>query len=79
MKKPKIHYDKKIDALYIFLRSGIEERFEDLSKDITVEYDKNDNPIGIEIFNASKVLGSKLGIRKSDESNGLIAIPHKIR
>lgn len=79
MKKPKIHYDKKIDALYIFLRSGIEERFEDLSKEITVEYDKNDNPIGIEIFNASKVLGSKLGIRKSDESNGLIAVPHKIR
>lgn len=79
MKKPKIHYDKKIDALYIFLRPGIEERFEDLSENITVEYDKNDKPIGIEIFNASKVLGSKLGIRKTDESAGSIAIPHTIR
>ena len=79
MKKSKIHYDKKTDALYIFLRSGIEERFEDLSEDITVEYDKNDEPIGIEIFNASKVLGSKLGVGKSDESIQSVAIPHKIR
>ena len=79
MKKPKIHYDKKTDALYIFLRPGIEERFEDLSKDITVEYDKNDEPIGIEIFNASKVLGSKLGVGRSDESIQSVAIPHKIQ
>lgn len=79
MKKPKIHYDKKIDALYIFLRPGIEEKFEDLSENITVEYDKHDKPIGIEIFNASQVLGSKLGIRKPDESVQSIAIPHRIR
>lgn len=79
MKKPKIHYDKKIDALYIFLKPGIEERFEDLSKDITVEYDKNDNPIGIEIFNASKILGSKLGLRQPDDSIQSVAIPHRIR
>lgn len=78
MKKGQIFYDKKIDALYIFLRPGIEERFEDLSKNITIEYDKNDKPIGIEIFNASKVLGSKLGLRV-DESVRSIAIPHKIR
>ncbi|MBI2338030.1 DUF2283 domain-containing protein [Candidatus Daviesbacteria bacterium] len=46
--------------LYIFLRPGIEERFEDLSDNITVEYDKKDRPIGIEIFHASKILGEKL-------------------
>ena len=79
MKKPNIHYDKKTDALYIFLKPGIEERFEDLSKDITVEYDKNDKPIGIEIFHASSVLGSKFGVRKSDESIQSVAIPHRIR
>ena len=77
MKKPKIHYDKKLDSIYIFLSPGIEERFEDLSKDITVEYDKNDKPIGIEIFNASKVLGSKFGIRQ--DSTQPIAVPHRIR
>ncbi|MBI2018863.1 DUF2283 domain-containing protein [Candidatus Daviesbacteria bacterium] len=79
MKKPKIHYDKKTDAIYIFLRPGVEERFEDLSENITVEYDKNDKPIGIEIFNASKVVGSKLGVRKTDESIQSVAVPHKIR
>ncbi len=60
MKKTKINYDKKLDALYIFLRPGIEERFEDISENITVEYDKDDKPIGIEIFNASEILGEKL-------------------
>ena len=72
MKKSKINYDRKKDILYIFLRSGIEERFEDLSKNITVEYDKNDKPIGIEIFNASEVLGEK--VFKSPQKNVQIAI-----
>ena len=59
MRKAKINYDKKKDILYIILRAGVEERFEDISKDITVEYDAKDRPIGIEIFNASKVLPSQ--------------------
>lgn len=56
MKKSKINYDRKKDILYIMLREGVEERFEDISKDITVEYDSKDRPIGIEIFNASQIL-----------------------
>lgn len=59
MKKAKINYDKKKDILYIVLNQGVEERFEDISKNITVEYDAKDRPIGIEIFNASKVLPSR--------------------
>lgn len=59
MKKSKINYDRKKDILYIMLREGVEERFEDISKDITVEYDDKDRPIGIEIFNASKILPAK--------------------
>lgn len=78
MNKTKINYDKKKDIIYIFLRTGVEERFEDVSKNITVEYDKNDKPIGIEIFNASEVLGSKLGVRKASDSLQSIVIPHKI-
>lgn len=72
MKKSKINYDRKKDILYIFLRSGIEERFEDISKNITVEYDRNDKPIGIEIFNASEILGEKLF--KSPQKNIQISI-----
>ncbi|MDP2632943.1 MAG: DUF2283 domain-containing protein [Candidatus Curtissbacteria bacterium] len=56
MKKTKINYDNKKDILYIMLRKGKEERFEDISENITVEYDAKDRPIGIEIFNASKIL-----------------------
>ncbi len=52
----KVSYDKKKDIVYIFLKEGVEERFEDISENITVEYDADDRPIGIEIFNASKVL-----------------------
>lgn len=56
IKQTKVSYDKKKDILYIMLRGGVEERFEDVSENITVEYDAKDRPIGIEIFNASKVL-----------------------
>lgn len=56
MKKTKISYDKKKDILCIMLKKGVEERFEDISEDITVEYDAENKPIGIEIFNASKIL-----------------------
>jgi len=55
MKKTKISYDRKKDILYIMLRRGTEERFEDISENVTVEYDANDRPIGIEIFNASQI------------------------
>ena len=58
-KKNKISYDKKKDILYIMLRKGVEERFEDISENITVEYDAQNRPIGIEIFNASKILPTK--------------------
>lgn len=60
--KTKISYDKKKDILYIMLRKGEEDRFEDISKDITVEYDAKNRPIGIEIFNASKILPSSENI-----------------
>ncbi len=56
MKKSKINYDREKDILYIMLREGAEERVEDVSEDVTVEYDSKNRPIGIEIFNASKIL-----------------------
>lgn len=60
MKKTKINYDKKKDILYIVLKHGTEESFEDISENITVEYDAQNKPIGIEIFNASKFLSSQI-------------------
>ena len=74
MKKTKINYDKKKDILYIVLREGNEERFEDISENITVEYDAKDRPIGIEIFNASKFLASKLGTKSQGLEGSLSPI-----
>jgi uncharacterized protein YuzE len=53
MKKTNILYDKKSDSLYIFLKQGVEDYFEEISPNIFIEYDKKKNPIGIEILNAS--------------------------
>jgi uncharacterized protein YuzE len=56
MKKINILYDKKSDSLYIFLKQGVEDYFEEISPNIFIEYDKKKNPIGIEILNASRFL-----------------------
>lgn len=71
MKKAKVSYDKKKDILYIMLREGIEERFEDISKNIIVEYDAKDRPIGIEIFNASEILPVKYNLSKKHISSAI--------
>ena len=56
------------------LRKGIEERFEDISENITVEYDAQDRPIGIEIFNASKILPHPLQVHHSSAT-----VAHEIK
>jgi len=69
MSKTKVNYDKKSDILYIVLKTGPEEYAEEVSPYVTVEYDKHDKPIGIEIFKASQVLGSKFESRKAPRSS----------
>lgn len=59
MKKTKVHYDKKNDILYFVLKSGPADYAEEISDFVTVEYDKNKKPIGIEIFKASKIVGEE--------------------
>lgn len=60
MKKTKISYDKKYDILYFVMKSGPADYAEEISDGVTVEYDEKGKPIGIEIFNASKILGEKI-------------------
>lgn len=79
MKKGTILYDKKKDILYMFIKPGMEERYEEVTPDINLEIGEKGELLGIEIFNASKVLGSKLGVRRADESIQSVAIPHRIR
>lgn len=77
MKKAKqpIYYDKKTDVLWLNIKSGPEEEHKEVAPGVSIELGKNGELLGIEIIDASKVLGAKLNPKP--EFSG--AIPHKIR
>ena len=50
----KYHYDEKSDSLFICVQEGEEERFEETVPGINVEFNSNDEIIGIEILKASR-------------------------
>ena len=52
MKKKQIYYDKKVDAIWIKIKNGVEAYGEEVAPGMTVEYDKEGNVIGVEIFKA---------------------------
>lgn len=47
-------YDEKSDSLFIFLKDGEEERFEEIVPGINIELNKNNEVIGIEVLKASR-------------------------
>jgi uncharacterized protein YuzE len=53
----KYHYDKKSDSLFICLKGGEEERFEEIVPGINVEFNRDNEIIGIEILKASRFSG----------------------
>lgn len=73
----KIYYDKKTDVLWFLIKSGPEEIHKELSPGVSVELGKNGELLGIEILNASKVLGSKLGLNPPVGKSS-ISYAHKI-
>ena len=77
--KSKIYYDKKTDVLWLNIKSGAEEEYREITPGVSVELGKNGELLGIEILNASRVLGSKLGLKTSGSSNYTPANPHRIR
>ena len=48
------NYDEKSDSLFIFLKEGEEERFEEIVPGINIELNKNNEVIGIEVLKASR-------------------------
>ena len=50
----KIHYDPKVDAVYIDLAKGKYEASRKISDSILVDEDKKGKVLGIEILDASK-------------------------
>lgn len=73
--KQKVYYDRKTDVLWFMIKSGPEEDHREVAPGVSIELGKNGELLGIEILDASKVLGAKLN-PKSEFST---AIAHKIR
>lgn len=74
----KIYYDKKTDVLWFNIKSGFEEEYKEVAPGVNLELDKNGELLGIEILNASKVLGSR---PKIDQKNfgQFTSVAHRIR
>lgn len=58
-------YDEKSDSLFICIREGEEESFEEIAPGINIELDKNNEIIGIEILKASRFFQERKESRKS--------------
>lgn len=58
--KNKIYYDKESDALWLVVKKGQEKEYKEIAPGVGLELGKNGEVLGIEILNASKVLGKKM-------------------
>ncbi|EKD91093.1 MAG: hypothetical protein ACD_30C00047G0018 [uncultured bacterium] len=74
----KIYYDKKTDVLWFNIKGGLEEEYKEVAPGVNLELDKNGELLGIEVLNASKTLGSKLGL-KSVKAIQSGAVAHSIK
>lgn len=54
--KPKVYYDKKVDALWIRVQKGAQADSKEVAPGMTVEYNAKGDIIGLEILNASSIL-----------------------
>jgi uncharacterized protein YuzE len=55
----RIRYDSKVDALYIRLREGDIDESDEVSDGVVMDYDNAGILMGIEILDASRVLGGR--------------------
>ncbi len=61
--KEKVYYDKKSDALWLLIKRGFEEEVKEVAPGVNIELGRDGELLGIEILNASKVLGEKIARR----------------
>ena len=50
----RIDYDPKVDILYIKLRDALPVESEHLENNVVIDYDENDNMVGVEILDFKK-------------------------
>ena len=61
MNTPILNYDRENDILYLVIREGEESHFGEAADGVIIEFDRDNQPIGIEIMNAARVLASAIG------------------
>jgi uncharacterized protein YuzE len=64
----KYNYDKESDSLYIWLKEGEEEDFEEIAPGVNIELDKDNNIIGVEVLHVSNLFAK--GKKKSSLAKG---------
>ena len=50
----KVRYDPESDILYLLIREGKIKDTIEISEDLFIEYDENDNIVGIELWRTRK-------------------------
>ena len=58
MKKQKTIFDSENNIFWVIFKEGVEAYYEEYAPGFVVEFDKNSNPIGIEIRNWSRLIKS---------------------
>ena len=55
----RIRYDPKLDALYIRFKEGTIEDSDEVAEGVILDVDADGGPMGLEILDASRILGGK--------------------
>jgi uncharacterized protein YuzE len=71
----KIKYDREVDAIYIdIIEDKKSARVIHLNEDITLDFSSNEELVGIEILDASKIFGEKGKVQLNYEGLEAIAV-----
>ena len=54
-----VSYDPRADALYIRLRQAKIDESDEVSTGVVVDYDRKGKPVGVELLDASRLLGGR--------------------
>ena len=57
-----VSYDPRADALYIRFREAAVDESDEVRAGVIMDYDRKGKPIGIEVLDASKIIGADLNL-----------------
>jgi len=69
--KMKVRYDPESDILYLLIREGKIKDTIEISEDLFIEYDENDNIVGIELWRTRKNVFGEL-LKYLDKINSIV-------